>query len=95
MKGSSWRCTPTTSWSFVRQCLEAYESVSGGNFPQYMRVLTPFLPRESLPGVGDQAEGALVSRALKALTKPVYAARVGRYDVLHVTTVLSKQLGSV
>ena len=72
--------------SFVEQCLEAYEELAGTNLQPYRNVDTPFIDETTaIPYDEEDKKGVLAPVAQHILMKVLYAARLGRYDILRAT----------
>ncbi len=76
---------------FLRQCVQKYEELSGRKLDKNKVVATPFLD-ENLKINKHDTDGVLSTMAVRILMKVLYAARIGRWDLLRSVTYLSRRV---
>jgi len=71
---------------FLQQCVERYLELAGSDAPSLNRVETPFIDTTTAKAIDEDDyeahRGILAPIASKVLMKILYAARVGRFDLL-------------
>jgi len=72
--------------SFLKTCVEKYLELSGKQITSLRKVTTPFIDEHSAQAIDEDnheiSPGVLAPIASRVLMKILYAARVGRYDLL-------------
>jgi len=78
---------------FLAQCVDRYVELTKVDRKKIVKVDTPFidLPKDD-PTVESPKTGALQSIASKVLMKILYAARMGRFDLLKATCALASRV---
>ena len=75
---------------FIRQCIDRYLELTGTDKNKLKNVPTPYIDEQSLPQSDLQNKGALAADASKVLLKILFAARMGRFDLLFSVVSLAR-----
>ena len=82
---------------FMGACVDSYLKLAGRSADSLAKVETPFLPAagDAMPETADEDCGSawsLASIACKVLMKILYGARVGRWDLLKIVSLLASRV---
>ena len=72
---------------YMAECLETYTSLTG--VTKFRTVETPFLDEKAIPTSEFEDEGILATSSSKYTMKILFAARVCRWDLLRIITLLA------
>ena len=82
--------------SFLQQCVDKYLELTSSDAPSLKKVETPFIDTKSIKALEEddheKHRGILAPIASKVLMKILYAARVGRFDLLRLVCWLATRV---